>query len=381
MLNIPNGAIQKNNTNGHSEEFLLTLAGIVLLGAIAFLVLNTNILFSGKYKLTAAAGDSGSPSGVYYVSVNDGSDTNSGTSIDSPFKTVQKAADLAVAGDTVYIRGGTYREDVRVKNSGSPGNPIRFFAYQNEKPIFKATDVVTGWTSYQGNIWKKDGWGYESQQVFVDFDSSPGPPLEQIRNPLYPSYATNMGAAQGVSVPNRTLSDMKAGSFYYDPGSGSLYVWLADGSDPNGHVIEAGKRSMNMAPSNSSVGYLHIKGLTFRFGNTGIVNYFPIVSAGRGGVVENCDIQWADQVGVQVSFGGKLLNSTISNNGLTGVGAQGPNNVISGNRIQRNNYRHYLTSHLGGLKLIPDFGGVIENNTITDNYGIGLWIDTNYVPG
>ena len=43
----------------------------------------------------------------YYVST-DGSDANPGT-IDRPFQTIQKAAALMVAGDTTYVRAGTYR--------------------------------------------------------------------------------------------------------------------------------------------------------------------------------------------------------------------------------------------------------------------------------
>jgi len=44
---------------------------------------------------------------TYYVATN-GSDSNSGTSVSSPFKTMQHAADLTNPGDTVYVRGGTY---------------------------------------------------------------------------------------------------------------------------------------------------------------------------------------------------------------------------------------------------------------------------------
>ena len=42
----------------------------------------------------------------YYVAPA-GSDANAGT-LDKPFATLQKGADTAVAGDTVWIRGGTY---------------------------------------------------------------------------------------------------------------------------------------------------------------------------------------------------------------------------------------------------------------------------------
>lgn len=43
----------------------------------------------------------------YYVAT-DGDDSNSGTSIDQPFATLQHAHGAVMAGDTVYIRGGTY---------------------------------------------------------------------------------------------------------------------------------------------------------------------------------------------------------------------------------------------------------------------------------
>lgn len=48
---------------------------------------------------------------VYYVSTT-GNDNNNGTSLSMPWRTINKAAQTMFAGDTVYIRGGTYRESV-----------------------------------------------------------------------------------------------------------------------------------------------------------------------------------------------------------------------------------------------------------------------------
>src|SRR5690242_16221010 len=42
----------------------------------------------------------------YYVATT-GNDANAGT-LDQPFATLQKGANIAAAGDTVYVRGGTY---------------------------------------------------------------------------------------------------------------------------------------------------------------------------------------------------------------------------------------------------------------------------------
>jgi hypothetical protein len=119
---------------------------------------------------------------TYYVAT-DGSDSNSGTSLDSPFRTIQHAVNRAVAGDTVLVRGGTYREDVEMTTGGTADQPINIFAYAGEIPVIKGSDVVTGWTRYSPTIWEKTGWPYNSQQVFVDFDARSEGPLQQIGMP------------------------------------------------------------------------------------------------------------------------------------------------------------------------------------------------------
>ncbi len=62
----------------------------------------------------------------YYVSTS-GSDSNPGTST-QPWRTIQKAANTMVAGDTVIVRSGDYPERVQVSRSGSSGAQITFEA-------------------------------------------------------------------------------------------------------------------------------------------------------------------------------------------------------------------------------------------------------------
>lgn len=87
-----------------------------------------------------------------YVSTS-GSDNNSG-SISSPYRTLNKATQEARAGDTVYLRSGTYSETLRPEHSGSAGNPIVFQSYQNEKVIISAMQPLSGWQADGGNIYK-----------------------------------------------------------------------------------------------------------------------------------------------------------------------------------------------------------------------------------
>ncbi len=107
----------------------------------------------------------------YYVSPT-GIDTALGT-LDQPFQTIQKAADVAVAGDIVYIRAGVYRETVTPKNSGGPNAPITFMPYNGERVTISGADLIdpTTWSVYNGNIYQAPmNWdlGDEANQVFLD---------------------------------------------------------------------------------------------------------------------------------------------------------------------------------------------------------------------
>ena len=86
----------------------------------------------------------------YYVATN-GNDTNPGT-LAAPFQTLAKATNVLVAGDTCYLRAGSYRETLHPTNSGQEGAPITFTAYQHEQVTISAADVVTGWKPYQRQI-------------------------------------------------------------------------------------------------------------------------------------------------------------------------------------------------------------------------------------
>jgi hypothetical protein len=89
----------------------------------------------------------------YHVSV-DGDDGNSG-SVEQPFRTIQRAADLMGPGDVCRVRAGTYRESVRVKRGGRAGSPVRFVAEGGGLVVLDGTDVLTGnWSVHEGSIYK-----------------------------------------------------------------------------------------------------------------------------------------------------------------------------------------------------------------------------------
>jgi pectate disaccharide-lyase len=79
---------------------------------------------------------------TYYVA-SSGSDSNTGT-MSMPFFTVNQALTVATAGDTIYLRGGTYAYTAtqKLSISGTATDSIHIFAYPGEKPILT-------WESWQ----------------------------------------------------------------------------------------------------------------------------------------------------------------------------------------------------------------------------------------
>ncbi|MGH8588262.1 MAG: right-handed parallel beta-helix repeat-containing protein [Gammaproteobacteria bacterium] len=79
---------------------------------------------------------------TYYVAPN-GSNSNTGTQA-QPFATLQRAHDIAVAGDTIYMRGGAYKisSQQTLTRGGTSGNLIKVFAYPGEVPILDAASII-----------------------------------------------------------------------------------------------------------------------------------------------------------------------------------------------------------------------------------------------
>jgi len=107
---------------------------------------------------------------TYYVSTA-GSDGNNGTTLNTPFATIGKAAAVMKAGDRCQIRQGIYRETVKPAASGTAAAPMTFEAYGNDLVYISGADPVTGWSVHSGSIYKASmPWnlGEYKNQIIVD---------------------------------------------------------------------------------------------------------------------------------------------------------------------------------------------------------------------
>ncbi len=141
----------------------------------------------------------------YYVSTT-GNDSNAGTSA-SPWRTIQKAANTMVAGDTAIVNTGTYNERVSVSTSGSSGNLITFRANPLNAVTCNGFTIVGNYVRVEGfNIngvnAKKCDWSSADFGIAVYGDYN-----QIVNNYIYDSgYA---GIRTYGDSNNSTISDNK----------------------------------------------------------------------------------------------------------------------------------------------------------------------------
>ncbi|MFA6923363.1 MAG: sugar-binding protein [Bacteroidales bacterium] len=107
-----------------------------------------NLLFSTVIALMVLFAGSAF-SATYYVATNgnDSYTTTQAQNINTPWKTINASVAKLVAGDILYVRGGTYVEAVNVGVSGTVSLPITISAYPGELPIIDGQNNLPtcGW--------------------------------------------------------------------------------------------------------------------------------------------------------------------------------------------------------------------------------------------
>ena len=96
------------------------------------------------------------PGNSYYVSSVDGSDANPG-SITQSWRTIQHAVNSVNPGDTIYLRAGTYQEQVKINKSGQPGASITLVAYQGEGVTINGGDNMAIYSQGPVGYWVIEG--------------------------------------------------------------------------------------------------------------------------------------------------------------------------------------------------------------------------------
>jgi len=121
---------QRKKNEAPEKVAVLLIAGLIVISGMAFIWMSSD----------AASGDQVTASGTtYYIDPGSGSDTNSGTTKSSPWKTISKVNGASLSsGDTVlFKRGSTFSTALSITRSGSASSHITYADYgTGKKPVF-----------------------------------------------------------------------------------------------------------------------------------------------------------------------------------------------------------------------------------------------------
>jgi len=89
-------------------------------------------------------------SGVTAKSIYVSPTGNGSGTLESPYGSIQVAVDAAAAGDTIFLRGGTYAPsaNIQIGKSGTRTAPISVRPYENEKVIIDG-DNMPGYVRHE----------------------------------------------------------------------------------------------------------------------------------------------------------------------------------------------------------------------------------------
>lgn len=221
---------------------------------------------------------------VYHVSTQ-GSDQNQGTE-EQPFRTIQRAADIAVAGDRVVVHNGVYREWVRPKNGGiSEDCRIVYQAAEGECPVIKGSEVVAQWTHVRDNVWMAsvpNAWfgGYNpydrklSGDWFIDphtydvhqgevylngislFEAEDKEHVFAPQERLFSPHSTWGNRKEPVLEPEQSLLQWRA---EVKAEQTEIYANFG-GKDPNQETVEINVRRSCFYPDKTGINYITVRG-------------------------------------------------------------------------------------------------------------------------
>ncbi|MGN0230139.1 MAG: right-handed parallel beta-helix repeat-containing protein [Muribaculaceae bacterium] len=205
-----------------------------------------------------------------------GSDAAKGLA-DSPFRTINHAAQVALPGDTVTVHNGTYREWINPLSGGeSEYKRILYRVAPGEKAEVKGSEVVTGWKQSKGSktVWQVtlDNSFFGEYNPFNDrlygdwlwsdkYHHTADVYLNDVS--LYEAFSKDK-----VFAPDtlRTLRDPQGTTMVWwaevDATTTTIYANFGK-ENPNKSTIEVSARPTCFYPTREGLNYITIRGFHF----------------------------------------------------------------------------------------------------------------------
>lgn len=239
-----------------------------------------------------------------------------------PFKRIDEAARIAVAGDEILVAPGLYREYV---NPIHPGEENARIVYRSTKPlgaVISGAEELKGWIPYEGTVWVRR----VANSLFGDYN----PYTAYVYGDWY--FAGRSRHTGAVYLNDKMLYEAESleaclkaapSECSWEP-EASVYQWYAQqegeetvlyanfqGKDPNREKVEINVRRECFLPSKTGVDYITVSGFKIEKAAT---TWAPPAAYqdgmigphwSKGWIIEDCEICNSKCAGISL---GKYLD-------------------------------------------------------------------------
>lgn len=327
------------------------------------------------------------------------SDDNPGTEA-RPLKTIQAAANVAQAGDTVLVKAGIYREEIVPPRGGdSPTKPIVYRAAPGEEVSVRGSERIITWTDRGDGVWMVEldtaffkgynpfaipvfgkwmfrGWDRRLGDVYCNGEA----------------YLQKIKFEEMRSTPNTWFTDTAYGyknktEFPEDrqyPG-GKIQIWANFAAvDPNTALTEINARATAFFPEISGLKYIVIDGFDIRHTAPQWGDIYTLEKGavgtkyGYGWTIQNCRITNSRNIGISLGVTDEVHfpRNNSEEGGLLEGGSNIPPMETLGHHLIRNN----VIKRCGQVGIYGCYGAVgctIEGNVISETNYRNEWFGTN----
>ncbi|MCR5281958.1 MAG: right-handed parallel beta-helix repeat-containing protein [Lachnospiraceae bacterium] len=190
---------------------------------------------------------------------------------DAPFTSIQEAAAIAAAGDTVLVAPGIYREAVHPLRAGRESERI---TYKSEVPlgaVITGAEEVKDWTLYEGNVWtaRVDNaifGDYNPYTTFVCGDWYFAPTIRHtgavfLGDLMMYETASLQECIDGeVEVHSWNPEESRYKWFTEQDGDQTVLYANFQGKDPNREQVEISVRRNCFMPEENGINYITVSG-------------------------------------------------------------------------------------------------------------------------
>jgi hypothetical protein len=260
-----------------------------------------------------------------------GKNSNPGT-FEQPFLTIQKAADIAQAGDVITVQEGVYNEWVNPPRGGiSDSERIVYHAAEGEKVEIKGSKIISGWEKLSSTVWRVS----IANSFFGNYNTYKDLIHGDWFNPLGRMHHTGKVYMNGKSLWEVALLEdvlhPKPKTDRLDP-EGSNYTWLCESNDENtfiyanfqgvnpySELVEINARKSCFYPEKTVVNFITISG--FRLSQAATQWAPPAAeqiwlignNSSKGWIIENNTISHSKCSGITLGKYGDEFDNTSEN--------------------------------------------------------------------